>query len=277
MATTTTAITEKKLVVATRLHLGQSTEPPNDLESKLDNFAKFCDDQSPHCTRVVAVDAQDKIPGYSLVSAVTNILQKQQQQRDSNNSSQTTTTTVTTVLPVQPWGQFVPACNALVNWSQKQNMDVILFVSAETSANSIQKTLLSHMDHNDTLVVGAVLPGHDYTPGRQRALTGVTSPWNTLALWNVHKLSLTGFQLISDAGRNGGVEEVVCIAVLQKLLGQEQCKAKLVRLDGGVQWKVNFTDPARQEWHQRKMKSKLERPAAQLEALHNLSGIVYHI
>ena len=51
--------------------------------------------------------------------------------------------------------------------------------------------------------------------------------------------------------------------------------AKLVKLDG-INWNVTFTDPARKEWHERKMKSKVERPASQLEALH-LSGSVYHV
>ena len=64
-----------------------------------------------------------------------------------------------------------------------------------------------------------------------------------------------------------GVEEVVAIAVLQKLLGRERAKAKLVQMadgGGGVEWDQTFGgDPARQEWHARKMESKLfaRRPA----------------
>eukprot|EP00438_Fugacium_kawagutii_P024755 Skav213505 [mRNA] locus=scaffold3849:268322:291457:- [translate_table: standard] len=55
------------------------------------------------------------------------------------------------------------------------------------------------MDHHDadTLVVGPAMDGHRFRPG-ERILDGRTSPWNTLALWSVRKLALTGFLCIAD-------------------------------------------------------------------------------
>jgi len=46
-------------------------------------------------------------------------------------------------------------------------------------------------------VVGPVFDGHDFQPG-ERLLNGRTTPWNTLALWSVRKLALTGFLCIAD-------------------------------------------------------------------------------
>ena len=44
-------------------------------------------------------------------------------------------------------------------------------------------------------------------------------------------------------------------------------RAKLVHLQGHLAWKVDWTDPARQEWHKKKMESKRVRAGAQLQAL----------
>lgn len=56
---------------------------------------------------------------------------------------------------------------------------------------------------SNEILSGAVLPGHDYNQaemGREIEveLTGRTTPWNTLALWNLPKLALTGFLLVSE-------------------------------------------------------------------------------
>jgi hypothetical protein len=44
-------------------------------------------------------------------------------------------------------------------------------------------------------------------------------------------------------------------------------RAKLLHLEGHLAWKVDWTDPARQEWHRKKMQSKITRAAVQLQAL----------
>lgn len=246
--------------VATRLHLGKSTSPPldEDLRAKMQNFAQFkqnCGAQQA----MVAVDAAERIPGYNLVDHV--------RQACANLDIQ--------VLPVTPWGQFVPALNAMVEACE---CDWLVFVSAETSADEASlEELFSKLDDH-TLVAGAALPGHEYSVGEQ-ALTGRTSPWNTLAVWNRTKLALTGFQLVSeglvdDTPSIGGIEEVVATALLQKLLGPSHAVSKLVKLPG-VNWEQSFADEERRKWHEFKMQSKLSRGARQLE-LTGLSGTVLH-
>jgi hypothetical protein len=295
------------LVVATRLHLGKATVPPTDLQSKLSTFCQFCESlvqqiQQPQqqdpaeaasarqlwtdVTAVVAVDAQERIAGYDLVEAV------QEAVLSPNNKTATRTIRVC-VLPVQPWGMFVPALNALVGWAANADADHILFCSAETTASKEAIAMLQSKLDDATLVVGAALPGHDYqnsaqTTSQQQsivcALTGTTSPWNTLALWNVPKLALSGFQLVSEGHNHSdpaaiaGIEEVAAICVLQRLLGLECAKAKLVQLDdssSGISWEQHFDDPARQRWHEEKMRSKVDRAAKQMELL-GLQGTVYH-
>jgi hypothetical protein len=278
--------TNPTMVVATRLHLDKATVPPTDLDDKVLNFGRFCADS---CAKydvvgVLAVDAAERIPGYNLVEAVRAACEK---------ASHHTGVPPLQVLPVQPWGQFVPALNALVHWAAPF-ADQILLASAETKATSTAIAALRSRMTSDTLVCGALLPGHDYqggggemheqehpSDGISTELNGRTTPWNTLALWDLKKLALTGFQSVSEGSHNScsetsmaGVEEVVAIAVLQKLLGPEHTKAKLVRIDG-VEWDQHFDDPARQQWHERKMQSKTERAAQQL-ALTGLQGIVYH-
>jgi hypothetical protein len=297
------------LIVATRLHLGQSTSPPTDLDQKVAGFYKFCAEScsNPRGTMgVLAVDATPKIEGYDLVEAVQAACDKVMLMASSSS------TTRLHVLPVTPWGKFVPALNALVQFAatavsppldQGTQSDgsiwrhQILFCSAETacSAQAVE-TLQWHLQA-DTAVVGACLPGHDYKgtstlststssagvePLVVVELNGRTSPWNTLALWDLRKLALTGFLLVSDGllsddetDPSFGIEEVVATCLLQKLLGAEKAKSKLVHLTSEVAWNQEFDDPARQKWHEQKMTSKLSRANRQLE-LTGLSGVVHH-
>jgi hypothetical protein len=146
--------------------------------------------------------------------------------------------------------------------------------------------LKSKMDMNTTLVVGAVLQGHQYcdtSDGTEVELTGRTTPWNTLALWNLPKLALTGFLLVSEGlhldedGKEGagGVEEVCTIAMLQRILPSNSALAKLV-LIAGVQWGQDFgDDKGRKDWHEMKLRSKVTRAKRQLELM-GLSGSVLH-
>mmetsp|Transcript_110143 Transcript_110143/g.322265 ORF Transcript_110143/g.322265 Transcript_110143/m.322265 type:complete len:795 (+) Transcript_110143:68-2452(+) len=101
------------------------------------------------------------------------------------------------VLPVPCWGNFVPALNTLLNFSQQCSMKYILYQSLEVQCRAaVLQKLLDHHTH-DTLVVGPVFSGHDFRAGEQ-PLNGRTTPWNTLALWSMRKLALTGFLCIAD-------------------------------------------------------------------------------
>jgi len=101
------------------------------------------------------------------------------------------------VLSVPCWGIFVPALNALLGFAQRFGMTYIMYSSLEVLCSpAVLQLLIDHHSMN-TLVVGPELQGHDFEPG-ERALNGRTVPWNTLALWNVRKLALTGFLSIAD-------------------------------------------------------------------------------
>eukprot|EP00929_Paragymnodinium_shiwhaense_P060021 TRINITY_DN30012_c0_g1_i1.p1 TRINITY_DN30012_c0_g1~~TRINITY_DN30012_c0_g1_i1.p1 ORF type:complete len:844 (-),score=188.52 TRINITY_DN30012_c0_g1_i1:414-2945(-) len=101
------------------------------------------------------------------------------------------------VLPVPEWGAFVPALNALLGYAQRCHKNYILYQSLEVRCGpDVLQRLVDHHTR-DTLVTGPELPGHEFREG-ENALNGRTVPWNTLALWSVRKLSLTGFLFIAD-------------------------------------------------------------------------------
>ena len=202
------------------------------------------------------------------------------------------------VLPVTPWGRFVPALNAIVSHCADAGVRRLLVASAEVrlSRGGMDALVAKFDDHGDeggceTLVVGAALRGHDYRggcggghdeAGVEVALTGRTTPWNTCALWDVPKLSLTGFLLVSEGLHPpegaAGVEEVATIAVLQRILSPRRARAKLVALSGNmVSWEEDFdNDAGRREWHEKKMESKVSRARRQLELLGLYDGVVMH-
>lgn len=102
-----------------------------------------------------------------------------------------------TVLHVPVWGAFVPALNTLLGEAQRQGRKYVLYQSLEVLCPApVLRQLLDHFTP-DTLVVGPVLDGHSFEPGEQ-PLNGRTTPWNTLALWSMRKLGLTGFLSIAD-------------------------------------------------------------------------------
>lgn len=101
------------------------------------------------------------------------------------------------ILHVPCWGAFVPALNALLNFAQRAGSKHILFQSLEVCCSREVLQLLLDYHDGDALVVGPVFDGHSFQEGEQ-PLNGRTSPWNTLALWSVRKLALTGFLSIAD-------------------------------------------------------------------------------
>eukprot|EP00536_Pseudo-nitzschia_multiseries_P018347 jgi/Psemu1/328806/estExt_fgenesh1_pg.C_24120001 len=286
-----------KLVIATRLHLGRASSPPAEETTRriVVNLKGIADNASlieEYAVEVlIAVDATPRLEGYDYVRAVRSALE------DCSSNTSSNTNSNIHVLPVTPWGKFVPALNSLVLHAKADlQADLIMFVSAEVNlACSTVRTLCHHVtEHERVIVAGAALNGHQYQGGeeseeRENAststnttdgtqtrrvvpLTGRTTPWNTLCVWDLDKLSMTGFSMISDLGKPGGVEECVAIALLQKLFPDSE--ARLVKVDG-VQWEEDFQDEERRKWHEEKMKSKVERPRHQLERL-GLSGTVVH-
>lgn len=179
------------------------------------------------------------------------------------------------VFHVDPWISYTQPLNMIVEKGLALEISHVLFQSIEVSIDKedVEK-LFSNMDKN-TLVVGAKLhEQHGRRSGKQ-VLDGWNTPWNTLALWNLQKLGLTGFLTISSGnidGIPGGVEEVVAISILQHLQPSKM-KARLIKL-GSVHWDVSWDCEHRVKYHESKMASKEERACKQLEILHIQDGVV---
>lgn len=181
------------------------------------------------------------------------------------------------------WGKFTPPLNILLRHAAINKDEFLLFQSVEVLADHEAISDLLDMMDDDTLVAGlAMEDAHVFVPGWNR-LTGLTSPWNTFAIWNVTKLGRTGFLPISDgvhplSPNDAGVEEVAAIALLQMLF-PHTATAKLVRLPKSCYtWDVDFRCKSRQKVHHRKMQSKLLRPQVQIGAMGEIErGTVLHI
>ena len=156
----------------TRIHIGEASRPPD-----VQALRAFVDRVAPHVDRVaIAVGAPGIEDTTERLRQLSDLVARcQAATRDAE--------TVVDIIPVDPWGAFTPALNALAAHASKQGCGLALFASVETTISSetvaaLQEQLVTH----DALVVGAALPGHDFREGR-RPLGGRTAPWNTLALW----------------------------------------------------------------------------------------------
>ncbi|KAF1792015.1 Phosphoribosyltransferase-like [Phytophthora cactorum] len=198
------------------------------------------------------------------------------------------------IIPLLFWGKFVPALNALIGIAADQcpEADMLLLQSLEIEVDAPGVALLrSNLDLGHDLVVGAALPGHAFQPDpavQPLELSGLTSPWNTLALWNLQQLTKIGFALMGDAlrlevegiGPAGGDEEVSSISMYQQLFTNTPAptRAKLIRVPGVVWQVADFKDPERVAWHAMKMRSKKQRTAVQMAHFGGVApGRVYHI
>jgi MFS family permease len=170
------------IVSATRLHLPpEATEIPQVTQQHLRAYVTNARDLgvtaaiavNSHAEAVRAI-AEDAAPGYKLH-----------------------------VLHVPCWGTFVPALNVLLDHSQRTGMTHILYQSLEVVCDPAVLQQMQNHFGPDVLVVGPELPGHTFEEGEQM-LNGRTTPWNTLALWSVRKLALTGFLRIADGLPQGG-------------------------------------------------------------------------
>jgi UDP-glucuronate 4-epimerase len=194
------------------------------------------------------------------------------------------------VLPIVGWSGFTPALNALANKASEiatadlpANKDphYILYQSLEVLPTVAAVAELRQRMNSNILVCGAALEGHLFDPGLSIVhLSGATCPWNTFALWTLSSLLRTGFLPVSDGHASvGGVEEVACVAVQQKLFPNSS-GCLLVKLnDNQITWGNKFDGIGRKKMHEEKMKSKISRAMKQLEVLemkHNTS-MVSHI
>ena len=250
-----------RLAVGTRLSVPDSGKQPSltSLTQLLVKSVMYADNA------IVAVRASDSV-GETLLKRVVMVAAQLERKKEIPKE-------FVVVLPVVAWSmshgdEVTPGLNAILREASHLKATYLLYQSVEVQATAEAITLLHHHLTSDTLVVGAAFPGmHVFEEGVQE-LNGLASPWNTLAMWNLSKLAITGFLSVSDglyAHVLGGVEEVPVIALLQHIRGEE-AKAKLILLnDALMHWTNTWDDASRVTWHKRKMNSKLERARGQME------------
>ncbi|CAE6400616.1 unnamed protein product [Rhizoctonia solani] len=181
------------------------------------------------------------------------------------------------------YGRFVPALNAIVAFAHNKGFEGVLFQSVEVNVEPEDVEKMVHLCTG----VGKAFDAHTFQQAlpdnavSQVYLTGRTCPWNTLAIWNASKLARTGFLLTSETNtppNSSAIEEAPTIALHQKLF-PGQSRAILVQFEAKDGWGTVWTDPARAEWHARKMASKDTSAAAHISNI-GLAGsvtIVEHI
>lgn len=179
------------------------------------------------------------------------------------------------VLDIHPWVSVTHPLNMIVERALSLQANKILFQSFETTVKDEDIVKLQQYFDKNTLVVGAKLhPRRNLKKGKQ-PLNGWNTPWNTLALWDLQKLGLTGFLTVSGGNighLDGGVEEGAVISLLQYLKG-DTMQAKLIDLPT-AHWNTNWECDLHTKYHERKMASKTERALKQLQALNITAGKV---
>lgn len=184
------------------------------------------------------------------------------------------------VFPVTPWGKFVLPLNAILMMARSDLASGCKLLTTSIEVSLTRKkgdSLFAHMQEG-TLVVGAALQGHVYAPGKHHRASGRQVPWGTLALWNPDFLWTTGFPMIGDGiisdQSTAGVEEAATIAILQHIY--PGIEAKLVSI-GDAAWDTSHFDGERLAAHEKKMSSKDDRPAKQLESFASKGPYIIHL
>ncbi len=166
-----------------------------------------------------------------------------------------------------------------VDMNRKLVLTLILFLliaSAEMRFGSEHFLKLQKQMDENTLVTGAVFPGHVFNEGEQ-AGTGLTVPWNTFSLWNLEYLSRTGFPLIGDAlfdTKKAGVEEVITIALLQRIY--PFLTAKLLELPGAER-ETDLWDEWRKARYKIELANRIACPAAQMKVFNIPPPKIIHL
>lgn len=250
--------TESAAAAAAALDDPSSAADLQRLSAMLDSAADF----APHIA--VAVDASGA-GGQELLSQVRRLCRKKQKYIAKHCT--------VAVVPLMQWGRITPALNALVCKASAVNCTRLLLQSLEvrvTAAAACQ--LVSHLEPG-TLVVGACFDGlHRFVGESKQPLGAMSCPWNTAAVWDVNRLSLTGFLLVSELDpTSAGMEEVAVVALHQHAWPQKSA-AKLVQMPHSANFKWEGMSAAkdgacRLAYHSKKMESKTERAESQLGLL----------
>ncbi|KAJ7730810.1 hypothetical protein B0H16DRAFT_1584897 [Mycena metata] len=188
------------------------------------------------------------------------------------------------LLPVEPWNFTVPLNAAVITAQKQTKAKKIVFISIEVTVVLEELDRMLGLWEPDFLVVGKALDPHTFqSDGTARELDvqlkGLTSPWNTFAIWDLSKLAKTGFLSISDTNTAPGqsaIEEVPTIS-LHQLLFPSSSRAVLVKFPSEGGWDTRWDDPGRVAWHKSKLASKDTSASSHLAALGLPSGVVKHL
>lgn len=258
----------RKLLVVTRIHgINSSSLPPK--EAVLE-FVLGCSTYANHVLICLGIGNMEDLT--KQVAEYSNIL------KGSSLSIPVT------ILPINPWGYFTSALNHAVAFAQDQKHTHVVFQSMEFRIDSaLVFNLAKVLDSYDALMVGPAIEGHEFQAGFNE-IRGRLCPWNTFAIWDLNKLKVLGFPIIADgtgeARSMGGVEEVMAVVLHQNNVNKNHLAIMVQTSErkSDHEWNTNFEkDPKRAEYHERKMRSKDERPAMQLSYFKDLKGVVYHM
>ncbi len=180
MTTSTTEYTMKNvLCVATRIH-----SMPEEVISFEKNLLTFIENGMEYSNAILIAikatvedfnaDFAEHQTIYKLTTKVISTLPRDVKEK-------------VTVLPILEWGAFTTALNTLLLCAGKmEGVRYILYKSFEVRISQKDITaMVSELDKNDTLVVGARLNGHDFKcssklqPNVVTLINGRTVPWNT--------------------------------------------------------------------------------------------------
>lgn len=198
------------------------------------------------------------------------------------------------LVPVAPYGFYVPALMALLHYAKNLGYERICYQSQEVHCTRRQFMAVWDVFNAETdLVVGPELQGHafrrveDIREGKEGQrdetttynVNGVTVPWDTFAIWSVAKLSRVGMLPLAEAHieSGGAIEEVTAIVMQHRLFGEAEQGVKLVRLTGNPIGWDHITgvhvDEARRAANLMKIQTKRQRSLAQLHTLNLLKSI----
>lgn len=283
------------VVVGTRLHWNNHAQHQHiDVETMLLQVHAFCARAATYADGILiavglpqqALSSSSSTDESEFVASVREFLTRlQSETRNGLNVSAAATgdahnSVRVEIIPMLHWGSFVPALNAIISTAATkfQNASLLLLQSLEIDVDAMGVHFLqTHFKAGEDLVVGAALPGHAFQPnssdtetGALLELNGLTTPWNTLALWDLARLAMIGFPLIGDGLKIdatcscAGVEEVSTIALYQQLFPSSST-AKVIHVPG-IAWQVdNFESAERRAWQEKKMASKLQRAEQQMK------------
>ncbi|KAJ7102639.1 hypothetical protein C8R43DRAFT_231128 [Mycena crocata] len=184
------------------------------------------------------------------------------------------------LLPAEPWNFTVPLNAAVIAAYKQGSATKMVFLSLEITVVVEELDRMLSLWQPDSLVIGKALDAHNFEDSENEVqLTGLTSPWNTFAIWDLPKLAKTGFLTISDTNTTPGqsaIEEVPTIALHQLLFPSSSC-AMLVKFPSQGGWDTKWDDPARVAWQKSKLASKDTSASSHLSALALPSAVVTHL